>query len=129
MKKIITLLFVIALFLVTGCEDKNFTLKEGAYYDRNNMYNGSSLEWIYLKENNVVERTTCGADAGCSLFKGTYKINEKNLIINLTHYSDEIDGWLELEEKEKLEYTISEDNVFISNKNLFILDTKKVMIL
>ncbi len=124
MKKLITLIFIFTLFLVAGCT-KTPTLKEGAYYDRNNLYNGESLEWIYLKENNIIERTTCGAEAGCSLFKGTYEIKENILTIKLTHYNDEIDGWLELEEKENLEYTISDDNIFITKESVFILDDKK----
>ena len=124
MKKIFTLLFVLSLFLLVGCTDKTYTLKEGTYYDKNNMHNGSSLERITLKENNV-ERITCGADAGCSLFKGFYLTNGSTLMISLTHYSDEIDGWTALEEDEKLEYTITADNEFSRDKSEFVLDDEK----
>ena len=130
MKKVLTLLFALSLFLLVGCSNETEnkttpTLKEGSYYDKNNMHNDSSLEWIYLKENNVVERTVCGADAGCSLFKGSYEIKETILEINLTQYSDEIDGWTDLDENEKIKYTITKDNEFNKDESVFILDTKK----
>ena len=124
MKKYIILLFICTLFLA-GCGEKpkngTLTLKEGTYYDKNNMHNGESLEWIILSDTKNVERTTCGADAGCSLFKGTYEIDRNTLIINLTNYNDEVDGWTELENEEKLEYTITEDNTFKKDKSVFVL--------
>ena len=125
MKKIFTLLFVLSLFLLVGCTDKTLTLKEGTYYDKNNMHNGSSLERITLKESNAAERITCGADAGCSLFKGFYSVKDTTLTITLTHYSDEIDGWTDLEEDEKIEYTITANNEFKKDKSEFVLDTEK----
>ena len=124
MKKLITLLFAFTLFFLAGCEDKTFTLKEGTYYDKNNMHNGSSLEFIDLKDATTVERTTCGADAGCSLFKGTYVVNDKTLTVILTDYSDEIDGWTALDENETLEYTISNNNEFTKDTSIFVLKEK-----
>ena len=102
MKKLITLLFILTLFFVTGCEEENktLTLASGTYYDKNNMYNGESLEHITLKDEKVVERTTCGAEAGCSLFRGTYQIDLTTLKITLKEYND-VDGWMPLEEKEQ----------------------------
>ena len=125
MKKFFTLLFVLSLFLLVGCDDKTLTLKEGTYYDKNNMHNGSSLERITLKENNAAERITCGADAGCSLFKGFYSVKDTTLTLTLTHYSDEIEGWTDLEEDEKIEYTITNNNEFKKDKSEFVLETEK----
>ena len=85
------------------------------------MHNGESLEWIFLKDSKTIERTTCGADAGCSLFKGTYVIEEGILKISLTEYSDEIDGWTDLDEEEKYEYTITGNNEFTRDQTAFVL--------
>ena len=122
MKKYITLILILILVLATGCTTK--TLKEGAYYDKNNMHNNESLEWIYLKENNVVERTICGADAGCSLYRGTYEITDASLKITYKEYAD-IDGYIELDDEEVITYTITAQNEFTRDKSVFILDTRK----
>ena len=122
MKKIFTFLFALSLFLLVGCGNKvkTPTLKEGAYYDKNNMHNGESLERMTLKNNNV-ERITCGANAGCSLFKGFYLIENETLAVTLTHYNDEIDGWTELGEYEKIEYKITKENEFTKDESVFVL--------
>lgn len=121
MKKIISLLFVLSLFLLAGC-NKTYTLENGTYYDKNNMYNGSSLERISLKEENKVEKTTCGKDAGCSFLIGTYEIKENKLTIELTHYQDDFDGLVELEEKTIEEYEITEKNTFKKDKSEFVFE-------
>ena len=122
MKKLVILILVV--FLITGCS-KNLTLEEGSYYDRNNLHNGESLEWIYLKEDNLAERTTCGADAGCSLYRGTYEVSENKVKFYFNEYND-IDGWIKLEEKdqERFEYEISDNNTFINSQSVFIRDTR-----
>lgn len=127
MKKIITLLFIFTLFLV-GCEDKKengtLTLKVGSYYDKNNMHNGSSLEWINFKDTEVVEKTVCGADAGCSLFKGTYEISGPLLKITINEYN-EIEGWVKLDKEELSTYTITANNEFTKDNSVFILKDAK----
>ena len=129
MKKRITLFLILTLFLVTGCnETKNPTLKAGTYYDKNNMHNGESLERITLEESHNIERITCGADAGCSLFKGFYFVEDKTLTITLTHYSDEIDGWTDLEADEVIKYTITKDNEFTKDESIFVFDEKSVSV-
>lgn len=125
MKKLLNLLFVLSLILVTGCFDKTLTLKEGTYYDKNNMYNGSSLERITLKENKV-EKITCGKEAGCSLMKGTYEIKDNVLKITLTHYEDDFDGLIKLDEEELEEYKIGENNSFTKDESNFVFEEKKI---
>ena len=122
MKKYVTLILILILVLATGCTTK--TLKEGAYYDKNNMHNNESLEWIYLKENNVVERTICGADAGCSLYRGTYEITDTALKVTYKEYA-EIDGFINLDVEELVTYTITANNEFTRDRSVFILDTRK----
>ena len=127
MKKIITLLFIFTLFLV-GCEDKKengtLTLKVGSYYDKNNMHNGNSLEWINFKDTEVVEKTVCGADAGCSLFKGTYEISGPLLKITIKEYN-EIEGWVKLDKDDLSTYTITANNEFTKDNSVFILKDEK----
>jgi len=125
MKKIFILLFMMTLFLVVGCEQKTPTLKiEGTYYDKNNMHNGSSLERITLKNDNVAERIVCGADAGCSLFKGTYEIEKNILKIKYLQYQDEFDGWMDIENPDNdfNEYIIDATNTFSKGESVFILE-------
>jgi len=127
MKKIITLLFIFTLFLV-GCENtkesEKLTLKIGSYYNKNNMYNGSSLEWINFKDNETVEKTVCGAEAGCSLFKGTYEISGPLLKITINEYN-EIEGWIKLDKEELSTYTITANNEFVKDNSVFVLKDEK----
>ena len=124
MKKYIILIFIFVLFLV-GCEDKKengaLTLKIGLYYDKNNMHNGSSLEWINFKDAEVVEKTTCGADAGCSLFKGTYEITGPLLKITIKEYNEVDEGWVKLDEEDLSTYTITANNEFTKDNSVFVL--------
>ena len=122
MKKLIVLFFILALVFVTGCEKgaNELTLSTGSYYDKNNMHNGSSLEWIDLKNATDVERTICGADAGCSVYRGTYELRVPLLTVTLKEYSDEVDGWVHLEEDEVLTYTITDNNEFTKDKSVFV---------
>ncbi len=123
MKKLITLLFIFTLFFV-GCEDKEkgevLTLGTGQYYDKMNLHNGEPLEWINLKDSSNVEKTTCGADAGCSLFKGTYEVEGALLKITLKEYS-EVDEWVKLDKEEVTTYTITANNEFTKDESIYVL--------
>lgn len=128
MKKYIILIFVFTLFLV-GCGGKKengaLTLAVGLYYDKNNMHNGSSLEWIDFKDTEVIEKTVCGADAGCSLFKGTYEVVGPLLKITIKEYNEVDEGWVKLDEEELSTYTITANNEFTKDNSVFILKSDK----
>ncbi len=126
MKKYIILIFIFTLFLV-GCGKENgaVTLAIGSYYDKNNMHNGSSLEWINLKDTEIVERTVCGADAGCSLFKGTYEVEGPLLKITIKEYNEIDEGWVKLDKEELSTYTITANNEFTKDNSVFIFKEEK----
>ena len=107
-------LMLACLLFVFGCST-SYKLKTGVtYYDKNNMYNGISLNKITLNDDLSVEATTCGKDAGCSLYKGTYVINNNQLTIRLNSYQDMTGDWEMLPE----EY-ISETTLTITGNNAF----------
>lgn len=140
MKKVFSLLLVL-MFSVTliGCEDKEesdtkkdndkvvekeekvYTLEVGKIYgDKNNLYNGGSLTTLNLGEDGSVTYSNCGKEAGCNELRGTYKIDESKLIVTLNQRWD-YGEWTKLEEVSINEYTITDDNTFVLDDAIFVI--------
>lgn len=102
-----------------------YTLEiDKAYEDKNNTYKGKSLNKITLKKNNVVLSSSCGINAGCSDYRGTYKIDGNTLTIILKEFDSlGIGEWEQLPSKEQrpTKYEIIGNNTFKFNNELYIL--------
>ncbi len=93
------------------------------YYDKNNMYNGRLLSEITLNKDMSVKSFSCGRDAGCTEYKGSFTISGTTLTIILNKYQDVDGSWNTLPEKaqETKKYTIIDDNIFSNDNAVYII--------
>lgn len=93
------------------------------YYDKNNMYKGSSLRYISLNKDNSVISSSCGKNAGCTDYKGKFTISGTTLTISYTKYQDVTGLWANLpkSEQKKIKFTITDDNTFSDSSGIFVI--------
>lgn len=105
--------------------DTSSKLIYGTYIDKNNTYNGASLETFTLKNDGSVERLYCTTSSDCTNYIGTFSINGNSLYVYLTKYQEISGKWLDIKRDSDApaEYDIISDKSFKNTKSTYTLDS------
>lgn len=95
------------------------------YYNKDNMNNGkaSYITEITLSKDMSVRSYTCAKNAGCTEYRGSFKISGTTLTITLNKYQDVDGSWHTLPKEAQVskKCTITDDNTFSDNNVIYVM--------